>query len=188
MESTISLKKDKKVILIGGGGSGKDFWKSKLKDMGYKMDVSYTSREPRDGEIDGISYNFISEDEFLLMIENGEFLQWNKFGNGKYYGTHRGSFATNDLFILTPNKVIPLIESGEIKDDCIIVYLNPSVRTRIERMISRGDVDVDVEIERRTKTDIIDFKTTESDLIKLCKGNGKPELIIISYPTSVEIL
>ena len=51
-----------------------------------KMSRSYTSRPPREGETDGVDYNFVSRQRFESMIEAGEFLEWARvFGN--LYGT-----------------------------------------------------------------------------------------------------
>jgi guanylate kinase len=51
-----------------------------------RMSRSYTSRRARDGEIDGVDYNFVSRERFEAMIAAGQFLEWaNVFGN--LYGT-----------------------------------------------------------------------------------------------------
>src|SRR5262249_58334666 len=50
------------------------------------MSRSYTSRRARNGEVDGVDYNFVSRDRFEAMIAAGEFLEWaDVFGN--LYGT-----------------------------------------------------------------------------------------------------
>src|SRR5438552_16489790 len=53
-----------------------------------KYSVSYTTRPPRPGEVDGHSYTFVSEPEFLRLIEQKEFLEWAKVYD-HYYGTSR---------------------------------------------------------------------------------------------------
>jgi guanylate kinase len=50
--------------------------------------ISYTTREPRPGEVDGIHYYFISKDEFLKRVEIGEFLEYVEL-YGDYYGTSK---------------------------------------------------------------------------------------------------
>lgn len=52
----------------------------------YSLSVSYTTREPKDGEIDGVDYNFVSADEFLKLVEDGEMLEYT-YRHGNYYGT-----------------------------------------------------------------------------------------------------
>jgi guanylate kinase len=51
--------------------------------------VSYTTRPPRPGEIEGVSYFFVKTDQFERMIKSDEFLEWKKV-HGNYYGTPRG--------------------------------------------------------------------------------------------------
>jgi guanylate kinase len=50
--------------------------------------ISYTSRQPRDGEVNGVSYHFISPEEFEQKIEKGDFLEYVKLYD-HYYGTSR---------------------------------------------------------------------------------------------------
>src|SRR5581483_10666268 len=51
--------------------------------------ITYTSRMPREGEIPGVDYHFISELEFQSRIKDGFFLEWSG-AYGTYYGTPRG--------------------------------------------------------------------------------------------------
>ena len=60
-----------------------------LPDIG--VSVSYTTRKPREGEIDGLDYHFVSEEEFAAMERNGDFLE-NAKVHGNCYGT-----SLNDL-------------------------------------------------------------------------------------------
>lgn len=57
-------------------------------DQRIRPSVSYTSRAPRNGEQNGIHYNFVSSEEFRSMIERGDFLEWAEV-HGNLYGTSR---------------------------------------------------------------------------------------------------
>lgn len=46
----------------------------------FGFSVSHTTRSPRAGEKDGEQYNFVSRDEFMSRVQNGEFLEWAEFG------------------------------------------------------------------------------------------------------------
>lgn len=48
--------------------------------------VSFTTRKPRDGEVDGVNYYFVDQDEFERMIREGELLEYANY-SGNYYGT-----------------------------------------------------------------------------------------------------
>jgi guanylate kinase len=71
-------------------GAGKTTLVERLVELTprLKMSRSYTSRQSRPGETDGVDYNFVTRDRFEAMIAAGEFLEWaNVFGN--LYGTCR---------------------------------------------------------------------------------------------------
>lgn len=83
--------KDSNIIIISGpSGAGK----SSLCDRLFKQldniyfSVSSTTRTKRDGEIDGVHYHFISQEDFENGIKNNLFLEWAKVHNN-YYGTQK---------------------------------------------------------------------------------------------------
>lgn len=78
------------IVISGPSGVGKDTVLRRLFEIAptLKYSVSYTTRPPRQGEVDGRSYSFVSEPEFLRLIEQREFLEWAKVYD-HYYGTSR---------------------------------------------------------------------------------------------------
>ena len=52
----------------------------------FGFSISHTTRQPRSGEQNGREYHFVTEEEFMRRVENGEFLEWAKFG-GNWYVT-----------------------------------------------------------------------------------------------------
>lgn len=78
------------IVISGPSGVGKDTVLRRLFQIApdLKYSVSYTTRPPRPGEVDGQSYSFVSEPEFLRLIEQREFLEWAKVYD-HYYGTSR---------------------------------------------------------------------------------------------------
>src|SRR5947208_14109176 len=76
------------VVISGPSGVGKDTVLRRLFELAphLKYSVTYTTRPPRAGEVDGHSYTFVSEAEFLRLIEQREFLEWAKVYD-LYYGT-----------------------------------------------------------------------------------------------------
>src|SRR2546423_8493903 len=78
------------MVIAGPSGVGKDTVLRRLFELAphLKYSVSYTTRPPRPGEVDGHSYTFVSEPEFLRLIEQKEFLEWAKVYD-HYYGTSR---------------------------------------------------------------------------------------------------
>jgi guanylate kinase len=58
------------------------------REPGLALSVSYTTRPPRPGEIDGRDYRFVGKEEFLRLRDGGELLEWAEV-HGNYYGTSR---------------------------------------------------------------------------------------------------
>ena len=144
-------KNHKRIILVGRAASGKDFARKKLQNRGYTYGISYTSRPPRSTETDGIDYHFLSKEVFEEMIEKDMFYEYVPF-NGWYYGTSKGQFYTEDVFIMTPHG-ISLIDPEDRKN-CFIMYFDIPLEVRKERLMLRNDAD---KVERRLEADERDF-------------------------------
>ena len=70
---------------VGKGTLIKEFLKRNPK---YKLSVSCTTRKPREGEVHGENYFFLTKKEFENCINGNEFLEWAEF-SGNFYGTQR---------------------------------------------------------------------------------------------------
>jgi len=81
--------KGKLIIFSAPSGAGKTTIVKHLlqQNFGLEFSVSATSRKPRQGEVHGKDYYFLTEDEFRKKIENDEFLEWEEVYNGIFYGT-----------------------------------------------------------------------------------------------------
>jgi guanylate kinase len=88
---------NKKPILnfVGPAGSGKTSLAKMMCDMDsdYMRSVSHTSRGIRGNEKDGIDYHYITKTKFLLMIEQGDFLEHNPNYATHHYGTSKREFG-----------------------------------------------------------------------------------------------
>ena len=151
-----------KIILVGKAAAGKDHMRKVLSGRGFKYGVSYTTRPPREGEIDGRDYYFIDEDEFKHKIYDKFWYEWIEF-NGWYYGTSVEQFKEScNLFIMTP-KGISHIDPVDRKQ-CTIIYIDIPLNVRRSRLESRnmpGD-----NIDRRIAADEADFKNfTDYDIV-----------------------
>ena len=138
-----------KIIIVGPGGSGKDFLRKKMVNKGFKYGVSFTSRPPREGEEEGIDYYY--RDENFFDSNPDIFLELQKF-NGWRYGISKGEFSVKNLFILSPAGLRSLPKS--FRDESFVIYLNPAAKTRRKRLEERNDAD---DVKRRYLADERDF-------------------------------
>lgn len=78
------------IVLSGPSGAGKGTVCSALRQQAPELvySVSATTRPPREGEVEGISYFFKTRKEFRRMIDQGELLEWARYVDN-YYGTPR---------------------------------------------------------------------------------------------------
>ncbi|MDD6056193.1 MAG: guanylate kinase [Helicobacter sp.] len=78
------------LILSGPSGAGKSsLYKILAQEFkNHYFSISSTTRQKREGEIDGVHYNFINKESFEAGIKNGDFLEWAKVHNN-YYGTSK---------------------------------------------------------------------------------------------------
>lgn len=143
------------VVLSGPAGSGKDTVISELfkSDFDITKSVSMTTRKPRDGETDGIDYMFVSEDDFLDAVENGELLEYARYGVN-YYGTPKGPV---DKWLEDGHIVILKIDvegAGNIRkiypDTVSIFIMPPSMQILEKRLRDRGSEDEE-DVLRRLK-------------------------------------
>ena len=91
-DSNVAHLKDRRTIIIAGpSGVGKSTLIKMLLDKHpdiLERKVSHTTRSPREGEVDGQHYNFITKEKHSMMRDGDEFLEYNNY-NGNDYGTSR---------------------------------------------------------------------------------------------------
>lgn len=82
---------NKKLFVISGSsgvGKGTVLKGFLEKNPNFMLSISCTTRKPRNGEIDGVNYFFLTKDDFTECIKNNKFLEWAEFA-GNYYGTKK---------------------------------------------------------------------------------------------------
>ena len=151
------------LVICGKTASGKNLVRDILVEKyNYNPIITYTSRPPRKGEKQDITYHFISTDEFIEKINNGFFAEWKDYVTNDgiwYYGTALDdcmNASDKDVIILTPDGVRDL-KNNDV--NLIAVYLYSNLKTIRHRLKFRGDDEK--EVERRISSDIKDFKNAE---------------------------
>lgn len=156
------------IVVLGETGVGKDYLVSKLMER-YNLSkvITSTTRPIREGEINGVTYHFLSENDFISKLKNGEFIETKKYNTVKgvwYYGTSKKDiYNKNTLIILDKDG---LLEYKKYIPDCISIYIKNIDHTErffkaLKRMkhITMKDVD---EVYRRIKEDEEKFSNISS--------------------------
>jgi guanylate kinase len=168
----------KRIILAGKAGSGKDYLAAKLKELGYIKDISFTTRPMRIGEIEGIHYNYITEEVFADMVQADGFYE-NVCFNGWYYGTSVESWEKSHVFISTP-RGIDAVRTVD-REDCFIVYLDIDENIRRERISQRSDAD---SVDRRIEADRKDFENFVDFDLRITNPTFTVENILLLWEKS----
>ena len=124
--------------------------------------VSCTTREPREGEVHGKHYFFLSQEEFACRIREDDFLEYDEhFGN--YYGTPK-SFVTETLktkSVILEIDVVGALNAKKVFPECVLVMIvPPSVEELKKRLIGRGTEGKD-EIENRLSR--LEYELSQQD-------------------------
>ena len=150
------------IIIFGKTASGKSRIVDELAKQGYKKIVTTTTRPARKGEVDGVDYNFISEEGFEQLINTRYFAEWKKYDTAEgvwYYGSPLDEISRSDnksIVILTPDGYRDIKDE---LDDHVAIYIYANNKTIRSRLSNRGDKKE--EADRRIKQDNKDFKDAE---------------------------
>ena len=146
--------KGKLIVISAPSGSGKSTVIRRLMQEGIPLEfsVSATSRPPREGEVDGRDYHFISEDEFRKRIDAGEFIEYEEVYPGRFYGTLRSE--VDDRLLHGIHTVLDIDVQGAIRvkelygDQALTLFIQaPSPEVLRDRLLKRGtDSPSDIEL------------------------------------------
>lgn len=152
------MKKYNIVAICGKAGAGKDALLQALAKIypEARIKVSYTTRPPRDYEVDGKDYHFITRDEFIQLIEEGKMLEAAEF-NGWVYGTSILDLAEDKLNFGVFNPAgVEALDNHDFLNILLIMCDCPD-HIRLIRQLSRENTPDVEEVLRRYNTDRFDF-------------------------------
>ena len=137
-----SRKSGKLLVVSGPSGVGKSTITNRLRtDHRFWISVSVTTRSIRTGEVDGIDYIFVDENEFNQMIKDNQFLEWADFAGSKY-GTPKK--AVDEALQNGKNVILEIELNGarqvrKNSKEAILIFIEPpSWEELTNRLINRG--------------------------------------------------
>ena len=148
------------IALCGKSGAGKDSLMIAIFSHLEKYlnpIISHTTRPKREKEIADKSYHFVSEDEFLTLIDENKMLETTNFNNW-YYGTSIDSLSNDkiNIGVFNPDGIMSLLEDNRIELE--IYYITAKGKTRLIRQLNREENPDVNEIIRRYDADEIQFQ------------------------------
>lgn len=180
-------RKGRLIVVSGPSGAGKGTVIANLRGD-FHLSVSVTTRRPRESEVHGENYFFVTDEEFQQMIATGDLLEWATY-SGDLYGTPRKA-ATAAM--AAGRDVIAEIEvqgATQIRGaypDAILVFISPpSLEVLEQRLVGRGDTAEDditrrmeiAETEMERAPDLFDHIVVNDDLVR-----ASAELSSILWP------
>ena len=145
---------------VGKGTVIKDFLK---KHPNFKLSVSCTTRNPREGEVHGVNYFFLSRDEFNTCIEKEEFLEWAEF-SGNMYGTQK-AYVQSKLKE-GKNLILEIDTQGALNvkkimpEACLIFILPPSFE-ELEARLRGRHTETEEAIQKRLQSTKLEMENSK---------------------------
>jgi len=171
----LSSKKGLLIVLSGPSGVGKGtICKKLIEYFNAWYSVSVTTREKRNGEIEGKDYFYVSKEEFEEKIRDNDFLEYAIYNNN-YYGTLKSKInekLDNNIDVFVEIEVNGAKNIKNIYKDSVLIYiLPPSLEELKERLIERNTEDEETINKRMQITkkelkeiDIYDYVIVNDDL------------------------
>ena len=158
-------KKGLLVVVSGPSGAGKGTICKNFMELNKEMllSISSTTRNPRENEIDGVNYNFITKQDFEDLIGTDSLLEYvHVFGN--YYGTPKKwvlECIEKGKDVLLEIEIVGAMKVKEKYPDAILVFvLPPSLKELKNRIVTRGTETIE-QIENRMARAMQEIKTIE---------------------------
>lgn len=141
------------VILSGPSGVGKDTvidaWRT--RNPRVRRVVAYTTRAPRQGEVDGVDYHFVSMPRFKHLAEEGAFLEYKEV-HGNFYATpltDMEAMLQSGFIAILKIDVQGALTAMELRPDATTIFILPPSWQDLERRIQARGADSPEVIERR---------------------------------------
>lgn len=181
----------KVIVLVGKSASGKDHILNTVVKLNssVKTIVSYTNRPIRNGEIDGVTYHYVSDEQVEKMLNNHEFVEHRIYNTvkGKWiYGVAKSSFdltSDNTYIVILDLQGLKQLEKylieNEKRDSLKSIYIEAYGQTRLLRSLQREGMLSDEqckEIARRYIVDEDDLKDAEEYCDVILKNETKTQL------------
>lgn len=140
------------IIVSAPSGCGKGTILSEvLKDDSFYYSVSATTRSPRLGEVNGVTYHFITKQDFEERIKNNAMLEYAEYC-GNYYGTPKkeiDEMREQGKNVILEIEVQGAMKVREICPDAVFIFVLPPSVAELERRLKKRATETDDVIAQR---------------------------------------
>jgi len=173
-----SSKKGKYIIVVGPSGVGKNTLINQyLKEHPQnELGISTTSRQIREGEVEGVNYYYISKREFEKKIEERDLIEYAKY-SGNYYGTPKSAllgFLDRGINVLNEIECQGMLQIKKLlsRDQYLVIFIvPPSLEILEKRIIERAQISKE-ELTKRMETAKIELSYINEADIKINSIEG----------------
>jgi guanylate kinase len=145
----------KMIVISAPSGSGKTSIVKQVlaSDLNLAFSVSACSRAPRQGEVDGKDYYFLSPEAFRQKIDNGDFIEWEEVYPGSFYGTLRSevdriwSLGQHVIFDVDVLGGLNIKQQYGVK--CLAIFIQAPSVAELEKRLHLRATDDDATINQR---------------------------------------
>jgi guanylate kinase len=146
----------KLVVMAGPSAVGKGTLASHIVENfpGFALSVSATTRAPRAGEIDGVSYIFLNSEQFMQRVDSGMMLEWATVHGANSYGTPREPVElslSRGLNVILEIDVQGAFQVKKAFPEAVLVFVNPpsfeELRARLDKRGTESEQDKQIRLE-----------------------------------------
>lgn len=150
------MNEGKLIVISAPSGCGKSTIINSILDkeiFDLEFSVSATNRAPREGEVDGVHYHFLTTEQFRDAVEAGEFVEWEEVYPGRYYGTLRS--AIDNQLSQGQNIILDIDVKGALNvkkffgDRATTIFIEPPSIDELRRRLEKRGTDAPDVIQTR---------------------------------------
>ena len=148
----MTMNKGRLIVFSAPSGCGKGTMLAEiLKNEKFRCSVSATTRSPREGEIDGVNYHFLTREDFESRINAEQFLEHAEYC-GNYYGTLMSevdSYLDKGINVILEIEVQGAMKIRETRPEALFVFIAPPSVAELTRRLKQRGTETDEVIAER---------------------------------------